>query len=265
MPTGEEADGDGLPLSHRSHGRHEGHDSLIAQVSAWIKQEKAERAARKSKNQRQDASATGSEDASFFVGATSAQMDGPAVSAPRRSSEGSEDSTALDGLQDILNRHLNLVSTERHPTRKESTLPSRISFIRKLRRQSTAGSSDTDYQDGEPLVPSCDAILDNSKTLAYSGGATGSEQGTATPGRSTPKEKEAWAMFKFEIVRLTHTLRLKGWRRIPMERSSEIDVERLSGALTNAVYVVSPPKELPASSPGRGESNSALRPRKPPP
>jgi len=267
MPFEEEADDGGMHHHHRFHGHHGSSEGLVAQVSAWLKQEKARRAARKSKDREREESATGSEDASFFVGAASAQMDGSAMSAPRRPSDKSEDSIALDNLQDILHKHLSLSNTEKPPSRQNSNFPRRISSIRKLRRQSTAGSSDTDYHDGEPLVPSCDAILDNSKTLSYSGGTPDAEQGTATPGRNTPKEKEAWATFKFEIVRLSHTLRLKGWRRVPMEQSGDIDVERLSGALTNAVYVVSPPRELPSHPHGtsKSESSSALVPKKPPP
>jgi choline kinase len=63
--------------------------------------------------------------------------------------------------------------------------------------------------------------------------------------KRTEKERKAWSNFKSEILRLAHTLRLKGWRSIPLENSDDIDVERLSGALTNAVYVISPPKALP--------------------
>jgi choline kinase len=66
---------------------------------------------------------------------------------------------------------------------------------------------------------------------------------------SAVKEKEGWINFKNEIVRLAHTLRLKGWRRIPLDCGADIEVERLSGALTNAVYVVSPPKNLPGETP----------------
>ncbi|OAX81097.1 hypothetical protein ACJ72_04564 [Emergomyces africanus] len=77
------------------------------------------------------------------------------------------------------------------------------------------------------------------------------------------KNKEHWLKFKSEIVRLTHTLGFKGWRRIPLEDCNNIEVVRLSGALTNAVYVVSPPKHLPR--PSNSSSSSSITPRRPPP
>ncbi len=119
------------------------------------------------------------------------------------------------------------------------------------RRRSTAkkmyvGSSDTEYHDGDVVVPSCDVVLDNSKTMSYGGGVSDSAMETVTLGNSKKAEKErkAWSTFKSEILRLAHTLRLKGWRRVPLERGGDIEVQRLSGALTNAVYVVSLPRDL---------------------
>jgi len=138
------------------------------------------------------------------------------------------------------------------------------------RRKSSArklggfASSDTEYQDGDVVVPSCDVVLDNSRTLSYAGGAPESSNTTVTLSTSKRAEKEriAWSVFKGEIVRLAHTLRLKGWRRVPLERGPDIEVERLSGALTNAVYVVSPPADLPLNS----TTNSAtVHKHKPPP
>lgn len=58
------------------------------------------------------------------------------------------------------------------------------------------------------------------------------------------KDNDAWLVFRNDIIRIAHTLRLKGWRRIPLGSGDTIGVERLSGALTNAVYVVTPPKNL---------------------
>ena len=78
------------------------------------------------------------------------------------------------------------------------------------------------------------------------------------------QDRDVWATFKFEIVRLTHTLRLKGWRKVAMRMSNQITVERLSGALTNAVYVVSPPDDLHRRR-SNGDSGSRNRSQKPPP
>ena len=108
---------------------------------------------------------------------------------------------------------------------------------------SRTASSDTDFYDGDVIVPTCDAVLDNSKTLSYTGGKATADDGASISSRKEEKEKQAWTMFKNEIIRLAHTLRLKGWRRVPLDSGDAISVERLSGALTNAVYVVSPPPE----------------------
>jgi choline kinase len=127
-----------------------------------------------------------------------------------------------------------------------------------LRRGS---ASESDY-DLEPATPSVDAVLDNTKTLSYTGGSAESDNGDTASIRKA-KDREAWVVFKSEILRLTHTLQLKGWRKLPMDLAAEIDVERLSGALTNAVYKVIPPQNIP---PPRAEDGSyTLVPRRPPP
>lgn len=46
--------------------------------------------------------------------------------------------------------------------------------------------------------------------------------------------------FKKEILKLAHTLGCKGWRKISLDDWDQISVSRISGALTNAVYMVSP-------------------------
>lgn len=112
------------------------------------------------------------------------------------------------------------------------------------------------------MVPSVDAVLDNSKTLSFTAKVPSQEDDAAMQARRS-KDVKHWIAFKSEILRLAHTLKLKGWRRVPMELSSEIDVSRLSGALTNAVYVVSPPKNLPHRPHNAGETPS-LVPRRPP-
>jgi choline kinase len=120
----------------------------------------------------------------------------------------------------------------------------RPGLLRRLRGRSVA-TSDVDPNESDILVPACEAVLDNSKTLSY----TNDEPPTASnmsirSRRSTIRDHDAWDIFKFEIVRLAHTLKLRGWRRIPLDRGNEIKVQRLSGALTNAVYVVTVPSKL---------------------
>ncbi|KAF3481154.1 choline kinase [Arthroderma uncinatum] len=119
--------------------------------------------------------------------------------------------------------------------------------LKGLRRGS---ASDSDYTDTELSVPSADVVLDNSKTLLYSGGEADSDVDTQALSQidgskqSSGKDREYWLYFKSEIVRLTHTLGFKGWRRVPLDAGGEVEVVRLSGALTNAVYLVSPPKDM---------------------
>lgn len=107
-------------------------------------------------------------------------------------------------------------------------------------------SSDTDYVDGDVVVPGCDVVLDNSKTVNYSESKARQEDKSSSlsPGkRGGGRERRAWLQFKNDIIRLAHTLKLKGWRQVPLEGGDLISVQRLSGALTNAVYVVTPPSE----------------------
>ncbi|KAI9791377.1 MAG: hypothetical protein M1816_003944 [Peltula sp. TS41687] len=119
-------------------------------------------------------------------------------------------------------------------------------------------SFDSDYFGEEVLVPSCDVYLDNTKTLSNEDG--GSEATiTSTPNAEAGKNLKGWSIFKHEVLRLAVTLRLKGWKRVPLDRGNDITVERLSGALTNAVYVVNPPKNLEV------DGTVSTPPRKPPP
>jgi choline kinase len=121
---------------------------------------------------------------------------------------------------------------------------------RSLSQLGKTNSSDTEYYDNDVHVPSCDGFLDNSKSLSYAGGKSSSTSDAASisSSRAQEKERQAWLAFKNEIIRLAHTLKLKGWRRVPLDSGDSISVERLSGALTNAVYVVSPPADLPPQS-----------------
>ncbi|KAF2816460.1 kinase-like protein [Mytilinidion resinicola] len=240
---------------------HHGHDSLITQIGDWLKLEKARRAARKAKRVAGHRSTP--QEAAAGEGSLEEQVGTPGAQEDRRDSDSSDGSDALENLQAILEKSLNLAVQEQRPGygRKASSVR-RIPSVMKISKN-TGASSDTDYADGDPVVPSCEAVLDNSKTMAYSGGGAESDEEAGSSMKNAVKEKEAWATFKFEIVRLAHTLRLKGWRKVPLERSNEVEVERLSGALTNAVYVVVPPKNLPSRKDQSAES--IPHPRNPPP
>lgn len=233
------------------------HDGLISRVAAWINHEKSRRASHKARRK-------GGKGASQSS-APSVGLDGACDSPERRTSEASEGAAALEQLQEILAG----LSASEKPTRR-GNLSKRIKSAQKLRRMSGTASSEVDPLELDPIAPSCDAILDNSKTLSYSGGEVEMEDGfERRPSLlrvTSTMQKDAWKTFKYEIVRLTHTLRLKGWRRVPMGMSSQIGVERLSGALTNAVYVVSPPDELPAqATTDTADGTVSSHPRFPPP
>jgi choline kinase len=249
-------------LSKASSKHRKAYERLAKQVSAWLQQEKTRRATRRAKR-----TASKEPNRREAQHAAPDHTDGPPVHHERRGSETSEGSVALENLANILERTLSLKSNESSHRKRRPSLVQGNKLSSMMKRQSVV-SSDTDYFDGaEDLVPSCEAILDNSKTMAYSGGGaeTVEEGGDATKqSRNLRKEKEreAWAAFKYEIVRITHTLRLKGWRRVPLNQSNEIEVERLSGALTNAVYVVSPPKNIRTPA---DKKSSLPTPKNPPP
>ncbi|KAI9370980.1 kinase-like domain-containing protein [Aspergillus egyptiacus] len=232
-------------------GEEDSRHNLFSQVYEWLLREKSKR---KSKKYRGSLNRTGNE------GENEGDESEPGDGAPltKTASQQSDTAAALDGLEKIL-----LQYASRYDNRPGSTCSSRRSTRRRhhvkgLRRGS---ASESDY-DLEPVTASVDAVLDNSKTLAYRGGGADIEDGDSA-GTRRAKDREAWVVFKSEILRLTHTLQLKGWRKIPMDLAAEIDIVRLSGALTNAVYKVTPPQNLP---PPRAEDGSyTLVPRKPPP
>ncbi|KAI9721712.1 MAG: hypothetical protein M1812_002047 [Candelaria pacifica] len=238
---------------------------LVSQITEWLHNEKLRHAERRGKHKKQSSGGPASSTA-VAQERHSTEPDLGAGRRPRSTSETSESSTALEQLEQILESNLAFKSgrrTSNLPERKGSYFGRRPSYLRKPSRKSTVGSSDTEYLDGDKLVPTCEATLDNSKTLGYSGGAAESD-GTTGSEKPASKDKEEWVIFKNEIVRLAHTLRLKGWRRVPLDRGCDIDVERLSGALTNAVYVVSPPKDLPVASTARNDSVVSLSSKRSP-
>lgn len=246
----------GHATAHKHHHvQHSHHDKLLTEVAEWLHAEKAKRAARRA-NKQQNVSHQQNEGLHGF-------------SSRRRAGSESSDSSllSLDKLQQILDDNMTDFGNDRFPSaspglglqkRPPYSGHGRMSSTRSLSRHA---SSDTDYQDGDVVVPSCDVVLDNSKTLGYVGGAAASDPNLIAMGDRAEKDQKAWSKFKSELLRLAHTLRLKGWRTIPPEACDDIDVKRLSGALTNAVYVVSPPKDNPVHA----ASSTGNSSKKPPP
>jgi choline kinase len=219
-------------------------ERLLAQVADWLQREKVKKERRKSKKHGLPKMST----------AVHAGISVPAAGRPRTNSLKSDSSeVSLDRLQRILDDNMAALGLSSAPSASPR-------LGRKLRKRSSKtlarpASSDTEWYDGDVLVPSCDAFLDNSKTLAYTGGQAASDSSVSASSR----KEDNWLTFKNEIIRLAHTLRLKGWRRVPLDSGDSISVERLSGALTNAVYVVSPPSEaLLPREPGKKQPTKVL-------
>jgi len=273
-PKREKSSGD--PKSHHHVRHHDRASHVVSQVAEWLHGEKAKKAAHKAMKHRGHAKLAQAAEATRHL-VDQVRSD---ESRHRKSRHGradsdlSEGSLALEKLEHILSKSMDLDEDgNATPTegKKDSYFPrqkpsaKRQGSRRLLRKSSTIVSSDTEHQEPDIDVPSAEVVLDNSKTLGYSGGAASSEVDLINPKKRAAKDREAWLQFKHEIVRLAHTLRLKGWRRLPLEQSGEIDVERLSGALTNAVYVVSPPTNLPETPSVAQDSTVSLVPKKPPP
>ena len=220
-------------------GQH-AHENLLKQVGTWLKHERSRRHARRAKRKAAKDGAAQEPTPAVADGITE-EPDALA----RRDSESSHGEDSLDQLAQILEKTLSM---------KPADAKRRMQHFRRsstgLKRHS-AISLDTDYFESvDQLVPGCEAILDNSKTMAYNVDEPDSELDPQVSEKEARTEREAWTKFRAEILRLAHTLKLKGWRKVSMEQSNEIDVQRLSGALTNAVYVVSPPKNLPLPEQG---------------
>ena len=268
----EKPENGGRGSSHRHHHHRRRSDDVIAQITEWLQHEKSRRAARIAEPQNSQSRLTSAVDATRSLlsrGHGEGHNHQKANHRHARSSSARSDtSLALEDLENILEKGLHIDEDENTTPRDETKgfyFSRRGSTQRRLlRKTSNVVSSDTDYQDGDVLVPSAEVVLDNSKTLGYSGGVAESQTDLLASNKRSIREKEAWLHFKKEIVRLAHTLRLKGWRKVPIEQGGEIDVERLSGALTNAVYVVSPPSLLPQTSQEPQDSSTLIAWKRPP-
>ena len=267
---------DGI-LHHHHVRRHDHASHIVSQVAEWLHNERVKRAAHRVRRHGAHGAHVGLTHAAEATRNLVNQMRSDESKhhrggRRRKSSDLSDGSLALEKLEEILSKSMTLDGDGAvTPTedKKDSYFPrqkaKRQGSKRLLRKASTIASSDTEYQEPDIDVPSAEVVLDNSRTLGYSGGVASSEFDLHSSKKRAVKEKEAWIQFKHEIIRLAHTLRLKGWRRTPLDRSSEIDVERLSGALTNAVYVVSPPANLAETPSNAEESKNSFVSKKPPP
>jgi choline kinase len=195
---------------------------LLAQVAEWLHHEKAKRLKTKKSKSRSDKQIALDED------------EGEDVNESERPSSASrhEDSDLdLSTLEGILAGYMTASagSTPRLLPKSGGLLSRKGSIIAKKfkRNSAVAQSSDTEFFGEDILVPNVEANLDNSKTLSYTGGAA--DDDTEAGEKAKKKDQKCWDTFKTDILRLTHTLKLKGWRRIPMEQGGELEVSRLSG------------------------------------
>ncbi|KAL2403765.1 hypothetical protein ABEF92_006551 [Exophiala dermatitidis] len=226
---------------------------LLSQVVDWLQEEKAKRQRRRQQRRhhlqylvdhhRPHAKVPGDQSDESFSKGYESPVD-------------HEADLSLEKLENILSGFTSSLSSHvSRPTHKPSTSHLRRgSIARKYKRTTTAPqSSDTEFFGDDILVPSVEAYLDNSKTMAFTGGMADADTSESAKGR----DYQHWVNFKRDIVRLTHTLKLKGWRRIPIDRAQDIEVVRLSGALTNAVYVVRPPKNMEEYDRLQGDGTTA--------
>ncbi|KIW89935.1 uncharacterized protein Z519_09365 [Cladophialophora bantiana CBS 173.52] len=204
--------------------------NILAQVADWLQDEKAKR--QKQRHHRHHPRR------SKQPRTPDDQTDDPR---PNDAILDNEQDMSLERLENILQNFSFNNNNSKLLHKSSSALLRRGSLGKKYKQpRSMPASSDTEFFGDDILVPNVEAKLDNSKTMAFTGGSADVD----TSDSARRQDYEHWVTFKKDIVRLTHTLKLKGWRRIPIDRAADIDVARLSGALTNAVYVVHPPKNM---------------------
>ncbi|KAI0020685.1 protein kinase-like domain-containing protein [Xylariomycetidae sp. FL0641] len=237
MPANPSQEDGGKPHhAHRQKLEHVG-ERFMAQVADWLENERIKKQSRTSRikhHMRRRSHKGESED----------QQEDNHEKQRRCSIDSNSSEVSFDRLQKIIDDSISKLGLTGVP-HYNSKAGRKSQRSRRPNTLHRTASSDTEYHDGDVHVPSCNAELDNSKSLAYSGGdatAPGDDELHRNPKLKT--ERQAWILFKNDIIRLAHTLRLKGWRRVPLDSGESIGVERLSGALTNAVYVVSPPADI---------------------
>ena len=200
-------------------------NKILNQVAEWLQQEQSKRSKKTKKSRRPIDKEIAPDDDDDD------DQDEVVQPAPEPTGEGSD--IDLSSLESILAGYMKGSSggSSTMPPRSGSVVPRKSSIARKFKRASVAPqSSDTEFFGDEILVPNVEATLDNTKTLSYSGGGVGTDTDTGND-KASKKDQKNWNKFKQEILTLTHTLRLKGWRRIPIEKGGELEVARLSGTI----------------------------------
>lgn len=255
---------------HHAH-RSERANRIIARITDWLHDEKARQKARKSARH---AKLKHAAEVVNVLPGHSHHGDSQEANQHRRPSDSDQSATniALEELERILGGAMKfdtdaepMTSDERGYMRFKRKRSHRKGSKQLLRRSSAATSSETEHPDNELLVPSAEVVLENPKTLSSEGGPSTSQISLSSSSRRVAKEKQQWRQFKHEIVTLTHTLKISGWRRVSIQQSEDIDVERLNSALSNAVYIVSPPKDIaPTPQGGQERPSSSARESIPP-
>ncbi|KAI6249308.1 Choline kinase [Erysiphe necator] len=119
-------------------------------------------------------------------------------------------------------------------------------------------SFDSYHKVKNEVVPFCDVYLDNSNTISLLLRPTDPTPSNYSLDLKSKPDKNLthWIDFKTEILKLAQNLKLDGWQNIPVECAQHIGVERVSGALTNAVYVISQPTFLRSISSGHEDQHA---------
>ncbi|RKF78387.1 Choline kinase [Golovinomyces cichoracearum] len=241
-------------VSFRGHGSGYGYGSqpvnwqlqyekLQSQVSEWLRAEKSVRAERDKKVET-DLHHENRDDENIRVKLGPHNAKDTYVSS----------AVSLEHLQKILEENSRISRSGQSIVSEFSSItrqPSTLSIKRRgSSKNPTSVSSDTEHQDGDVVVSSCNIFLEKPKTTSNSKEniVNSSTNASLSMSLRLDRERKSWIEFKKNILKMAHTLRLKGWKSVSLESASDIKVERLSGALTNSVYVVSIPFNLPSTS-----------------
>ncbi|CAZ80857.1 unnamed protein product [Tuber melanosporum] len=178
--------------------------SLAEQVKAWLRSEKQRQKDRREGKRALHRALHGHCPPGELVDS------GDTPAPPDPDSSGDEETqNSLNQLEAILAGVQE--SSPADPSRHQSASSRRGSWGRSRARSLMVNASDTDYaSEGEPVVRSCEVHLETAEEVGID-------------------------EFRRQVLTLAHTLKCKGWRRVPLDRFRDISIERISGALTNTV------------------------------